>query len=62
MGSVPSKLLKLKKKKKELEPEMNYDDEVNNNLSLVYTIKVSVITVGILHRSIISFEGFVRNV
>jgi hypothetical protein len=27
--------------------------------SLVYTTKVSVITVGILHRS---FEGFVRNV
>ncbi len=31
-------------------------------LSLVYTIKDSVITVGILHGIILSFEGFVRNV
>ena len=31
-------------------------------LSLVDTIKVSVITVGILYKSILSFEGFVRNV
>jgi hypothetical protein len=30
--------------------------------SMVHTIKVSVITVGILHRSILSFEGFVRNI
>jgi hypothetical protein len=31
-------------------------------LSLVYIIKVSVITVGILHGEILRFEGFVRNV
>ena len=31
-------------------------------LSEGWTIKVSVITVGILHRQILSFEGFVRNV
>jgi hypothetical protein len=28
----------------------------------VYTIKVSVITEGISHGSILSFEGFVKNV
>jgi hypothetical protein len=29
--------------------------------TLVYTIKVSVITVGILHMKMLSFERFVRN-
>jgi hypothetical protein len=29
--------------------------------SLVYTIKVAVIAVEILHRYILSFKGFVRN-
>jgi hypothetical protein len=33
-----------------------------NHYKLVFTVKVSVITVGILQRQIVNFKGFVRNV
>jgi hypothetical protein len=35
--------------------------EVSKGYSLVCTIEVSIITVGILHGQILSFEEFVRN-